>query len=252
MQKMKRSLAIFAALADEIRITRSKIQIDESVTVKPARLIKGQYLGESIFLVRTGIGVEAMHHAVSYCIEQFGPSICLNVGYCGATAPDTLTGDLVIANRVVDTANEERLNTSQGLIERAEAACQDNDMRYSVGGIATVHEVIGVPHEKAFIGTKFDVRAIDMESVAFVKACRESNIDHAVVRAVLDPMDMTVPQFKGAIDEEGETSIIGAIGSMIRRPKTILAVPRVEYCAVQAREAIAKFIDAWMGTHVEE
>jgi hypothetical protein len=33
---------------------------------------------------------------------------------------------------------------------------------------------------------------------------------------------------------------------MIKKPKDIFSVPRIEYCAVQAREAIAKFIDIWL------
>ena len=48
------SIAIFAALADEIRIMRSKMQIDESVHVRPARIDRGTYESSDLIVVRTG------------------------------------------------------------------------------------------------------------------------------------------------------------------------------------------------------
>ena len=76
-------LAIFAALADEIRITRSKMEVDERVTVHTACVVRGQYLKQPLMLVRTGVGTAAMVRAVAYVCAQYRPALCLNVGYCG-------------------------------------------------------------------------------------------------------------------------------------------------------------------------
>lgn len=241
-------IAIFAALADEIRITRSKMQIDESVHIRPARVDRGTYESNDLILVRTGIGQKAMSRAVSYCIDSFHPSACFNVGYCGGATPDIETGDLVIADRVVHDETSEELACPPKLVEQLQKVCADRDLRVLVGGITTVDHVVHGPHDKAYLGTKNDSRAIDMESFAFAKACLDKGVPFAVVRACLDPLDMLLPDFEGAVNEEGLTSIVGAMKKLIQKPKTILAIPRIEYCAVQAREAIAEFLEELLAT----
>lgn len=245
-------IAIFAALADEIRIVRSKMQIDESITVRPARIVRGQYMDHPLILVRTGIGGDAMAKAVRYCCEQYRPDICINVGYCGGAAPDAEVGEIVVADRVVDEHSGDELAASPDVVAQAKRSCEGRDLRFSVGGLATVVEAAMMPHDKAYIGTKCDARGIDMESYDFVKACGDFDTQAGVVRAVLDPMDMRLPDFKEAVDEEGNTNIWGAIKHMMRSPKDAVAVPRIEYCAVQAREAISGFIDAWLEIASEE
>lgn len=244
----KPTIAIFAALADEIRIMRSKMQIDESVHVRPARIDRGTYENNDLIMVRTGIGQKAMAKAVNYCIDNLHPSACFNVGYCGGAMPDIGTGDLVISDRVVHDETGEDLACSPELVEKIQKVCVGRDLRASVGGIVTVDHVAHGPHDKAYLGTKNDCRAVDMESFAFAKACQDKGVQFAVVRACLDPMDMLLPDLEGAVDEEGRTDIVGAVKKMIQKPKTILAIPRIEYCAIQAREAIAEFLDGLMTT----
>ena len=239
-------LAIFAALADEIRIMRSKMQIDESVHVRPSRIDRGTYDEQDLILVRTGIGQKAMSSAASYCIDNFHPKTCLNVGYCGGATPDIETGDLIISERIVHDETGEELACSPELVERAHRICVDNNLRVSLGGIVTVDHVVSGPHDKAYLGTKNDSRAVDMESFAFAKECNDRGVQFVVVRACLDPMDMLLPDLEGAVDEEGHTDIAGAVKKMIQKPKTILAIPRIEYCAVQAREAIDEFLKGLM------
>jgi adenosylhomocysteine nucleosidase len=240
------SIAIFAALADEIRIMRSKMQIDESVHVRPARIDRGTYDSRDLLLIRTGIGRNAMSKAAGYCIETFHPAICFNVGYCGGATPDIETGDLVIAERVVHDETGEEIVCPPELVDKAKKICSDSNLRFSSGGIVTVDTVVHGPHDKAYLGTKNESRAVDMESFAFAKECHDKGVPFAVVRSCLDPMDMLLPDLEGTVDEEGKTDIAGAIKKMIQKPKTILAIPRIEYCAVQAREAIDEFLKRLM------
>jgi len=233
------TIAIFAALADEIRIIRSKMQIDESVHVRPSRIDRGTYEEKELIMVRTGIGQKAMSRAANYCIDNFHPKSCFNVGYCGGATPDIETGDLVVADRVVHDETGEELACSAELVEKVQEICSDRNLRSSVCGIVTVDHVVHGPHDKAYLGTKNDAHAVDMESFAFAKACHDKGVPFIVVRACLDPMDMLLPDLEGAVDAEGRTDIAGAVKKMIQKPKTILAIPRIEYCAVQAREAIA-------------
>jgi len=244
-------IAIFAALADEIRIIRSKMQIDESVLVRPARIVRGQLSNIPLIMVRTGIGKTAMAEAALYCIKHYNPELCLNVGYCGGADPHMNVGDLLVADRIVDAGTVEEFVVSEEVVTNAKKKCDEAGLRYSVGGMITVDEAVSGPHDKAFMGTRYDVRGIEMESAAFARICEEQKVPYAVVRAVLDPMDMRLPDFKEAVDDEGETSIFGAIKHMIKHPKDIAVVPRIEYCAIQARETIAKFIDAWLGISEE-
>lgn len=244
-------LAIIAALADEIRITLSKVRVDERVFVRPARITKGVYENNPLILVRTGIGRDAMSRAVDYCIAQYRPEICINVGYCGGARPDLVAGNVIIADRVVDANLEADCTTATAVVDRIRAACEQGGLEFCVGALVTIDEVIHEPHKKAYLGTKHEAIGIDMESHAFALACMRGSTPWAVVRAVLDPMDLTLPDLEGVLNDEGEANVLSAVKHFITKPGHTLAVPRIEYCAMKAREAIAAFIDSWLGIGVE-
>lgn len=238
-------IAIFAALDDEIRIIRSKLIIDEQVHFKSALFVRGQYHKKPLILVRSGVGRKAMSTAVDYCHENFHPSACINVGYAGGTTPFTNSGDLIVASSVTDSASRSTLDCDDPLVGGAEKLSQQQGFKSVRGRIVTVDKVVSSPHDKAFIGTEHDAIAIDMESFAFVKRCQATALPCVVVRAILDPLDVILPDMGDVIDRDGQIAYSRLAGHLFRHPRDTLSLHRLEYCALKAREMIASFIDAW-------
>lgn len=239
-------LAIIAALDDEIRLVSSKIAVDERIHVKPAMFMRGIYNKKEILLCCSGVGLEAMGNASQYMLKNFHPALCLHVGYCGAADPSLASGDLVIASAIVDSQNDQRFEPDAGLIDQAQQIIKRKGLRASTGAIATVLNFIPAPHEKAFIGTKHESIAIDMESSALASALSVAHIPYLVVRAVLDPLDHAIPDMGDSLDERGRTSGVAFAGHMIRHPSDMLKLPQLEYFASQARHSIAAFVEAWI------
>ncbi len=239
-------LAIIAALDDEIKNIVSKVAVDERVHVRPALFWRGMYGGRQILLGRSGLGLEAMDSAIRYCLANFHPALCLHVGYCGGADPALAPGDLVIATSVTDARTERRIAAEPELVQRAQEIISRKGMRGRTGGIATVNEIISSPHEKAFVGTKFNAVALDMESSSFAAACAHAQTPYLIVRAVLDPLSETLPDLSDALDSSGHADGLAFADHIIRHPGDALKLPRLEYLAAQARIAITDFIDAWI------
>lgn len=239
-------LAILAALDDEIRIIRSKMNVDSRVHVRPSLFENGKCGTHPVLLVRSGLGRDAMHNAITYCLDRYQPKFCLHVGYCGGADPKNQPGDIIVASAVVDSGTKERFESDPRLVARAMDICSEKKIRANVGTLVTVDCVIALPHEKAFKGTEHGAQAIDMESSAFVAECVSRGIPHLVARAVLDPLDVALPDMDGTIDKEGKTDGFGLAEHIIKNPKDILQLPRMQYFANAARGAITTFVDAWI------
>ncbi|MFH0800065.1 MAG: hypothetical protein V2A66_07800 [Pseudomonadota bacterium] len=239
-------LAVVAALDEELRIIRSKMDIDSRVHLRPALFEEGTYLKKPLLLVRSGIGLKAMGHAIGRCLESYRPDFCLHVGYCGGADPYYQAGDLLIADEVVDAASKARYKPDSASVERALGICKERALRGGIGTLVTVAEAIASPHEKAFVGTEHGAHGIDMESSILASACEEKGVGYLVVRAVLDPMDVALPDMCDVINEEGEADSLALAEHMIKKPRDILSLPRLQYFASAARGAIAAFVEEWI------
>jgi nucleoside phosphorylase len=186
-----------------------------------------------------------MKHATDYCIANFDPSVCINVGYAGGTTPHMSAGDIIIATSVVDEETKKIFTANDELADNVGNICNQKGLKAMRGGLVTVDRVISTPHEKAFIGTEHDALAIDMESSAFMESCLAAKKPSIVVRSILDPLDVTLPDMGDVIDPDGKMSVAKVAGHLAHHPKDALSLHKIEYCAIKAREAIAEFVEAW-------
>lgn len=238
--------AIFAALDDEIRIVRSKMVVDEQVHFRPSLIIRGQINHKSFLMVRSGMGRKAMARATTYCLSNFKPSLCLNIGYAGGTTPYLSPGDLVVATTVIDAASGEKFNSAPDLVEKAKEIGKKSDIKTVAESIVTVDKIVKTPHDKAFLGTEHGVIALDMESASFMEACKIAKCPCIVVRAILDSLDTVVPDLADAMHDNGKLCLPQMAGHLISKPKDILSLPKMGYCATKARETLATFTESWI------
>ncbi len=244
---MKEKLpAIFAALSDEIRTIRSKMDVDEQTHFKSCLIIRGQIEKQSCLLIRTGVGKKAMQQAVKYCLENYEPTHCLNIGYAGGTTPQITVGDLILADPITDAKTKGYFIPDHSLLKKIEMLCVKNKTKYFRGGLVTVEEVIESPHEKAFIGTEHESLALDMESSAFMQECKKHKKSAAVVRSIFDALDVKLPNFKNAVTKQGQLNLAGMAGHVISHPKDILSLPKMEFYATKARDALNDFVRSWI------
>ncbi|MBT3181919.1 MAG: hypothetical protein HN337_05350 [Deltaproteobacteria bacterium] len=238
-------LALVAALDDEIRIVKSRMEVDSKIHIRPSQIVIGKYNGKSIITLRSGIGRAAMANAISYLIENYHPDFCLHVGYCGGTDPRFAAGDVIIADAIVNAKDGAKLNPDAASVERAIKLCNEKGIRAKVGSVVTVEKAVCSPHEKAFVGTKHAVVGIDMESFELARSCDSNSVPYLVARAVFDPLDMDLPDLTDNLDKTGELDGMMLAEDLIKNPKKMMKLPKLQYCAAQARQTLTSFVDAW-------
>lgn len=240
--------AIFCAIDDEIRAIRSKMEVDERVHLKPSLITRGQLNDKACLLVRSGMGKKAMTNAVDYSLANYKISSCLNVGYAGGTTPYMNPGDLLVATTVIDAKKQISFTPENTLADKAESICKQLDIKVMRGGLATMDEIVSTPHEKAFVGTEHEVVALDMESSAFMERCQLGGVPCIVVRAILDPLDTVLPDMSDVLSANGKVSAGQIASHLANKPRDILSLPKIEYCAIKARESITSFVNAWINS----
>ncbi len=240
-------LAIFSALKEEVKAVISEMEVKETVYLRPAVIVRGEFLGKELIVAHTGVGVDKMQRAVKFCADEYKPEIFLNVGFCGALSPNLSLGEAVVATTVVyEKRSEEAMSPDGHFSDRLFSLCESHEIKAARGGVLTVDKVVSTPHEKAFLGTKFGVIDVDMESYGFAAAV--VNVPFAVVRVVLVPMDMHLPDFEGLVDEGGSSSVPHVIASAIRHPKKAWHLPQMAYCASKAGETLGRFLNEFIKT----
>ena len=131
----------------------------------------------------TGMGPRA-GEAVRQRLAAGGISLVVSTGFAGGVRPGFEVGDLVMASEVIHASSGDR--------SRPDSPCFDLGGLASVGPFVTVEQVLAGPGEKAEAGTRFGAIAADMESAAVAQAAEQAGVAWMAVRAILDPMEVTL------------------------------------------------------------
>ncbi|MBI4126681.1 MAG: hypothetical protein HY465_04230 [Deltaproteobacteria bacterium] len=239
-------ITIVAALAEELTSIRKLLVVEEQLSQGPLQFHRGQIGKRAVLLVQTGVGATAMQRAMTACWSHFTPSEIIHIGMAGGADPGLGVGDLVVANAVIDAISDASNVPSPELRRRAIELCHQHHLRVQEGGVVTSTTVVTDPHEKAFLGTKYGVHAIDMESFALAHACEEQRIPYLVLRSIFDPIDTPFPCLADVLDEGGSVDMPTLIAHLARHPRDVMALPRLAYAATKTRESLTRFVKAWM------
>lgn len=239
-------LTILAAMNDELRLIKSEMEIDKTIFLRPFTIFIGRYHGIDLTLIRTGIGKDAMYAAVSYCIQNLKPTFLMNIGYAGGLDPRLAAGDIIIANSIVDEADGKIITADSSIVGGAVSKAEAANIHYCVGRIVTVKNAITEPHDKAYIGAKFEAAACDMESATFAAVAASNNIQYVVARAILDTMDTALPALSKTVTADGGITIGKIVGHIKTNPTDALKLPKFSYLCSQARISMTNFVREWI------
>lgn len=234
-------ILIIAALKNEIGPILSEMDVTETISYRPAVIVRGTYLDKEILAAHTGIGIGKMERAVRFCIKEYKPSACVNIGYCGALIPELSLGDIVVAEAVAYESSEEQIPTTYSLDKFLHN--EESDHKFMKGAVLSVDKVVATPHEKAFLGTKFGAIAVDMESYGLARVARELNTPFAIARSVYDPMDMHLPDVKGFVSADGVIDPSGLMMNLLKKPQNVAKLPQLNFCAKKARGSFIRLIN---------
>ena len=236
---MNPPLLIVAALKEEVRDLLKNCEIDRCIHLYPARIWEGEFRGSPLTMLVTGLGAERMRQGLQKAFVHIQPERAIHIGFAGSTSPLVTTGKLVLADRVVDATSGAQYPADADVLASAK------NLADAIGGIVTVDRLISDPMEKAALGSEHHCLAVDMESAAVAAFCKERGLKCCIARSILDGLQVEIPEFETQA-ASGEPGVTDVLRWMIRHPREMLEIPRLQYLASQARNRLTQFVTEFL------
>lgn len=160
----------------------------------------------------------------------------VSFGLAGGLHPRLLPGYILVPKRV--RVGREEFECDPRLLEAfGGATCET---------ILAADEIIASRARKANFFQITGASGVDTESGAVVKVAREHGLPFAVVRAVCDPADRTLPDVAlQALDENGKIRMKFILHSLAQKPWEITDLVKLARDAGKARSGLKQVLQNW-------
>jgi adenosylhomocysteine nucleosidase len=203
-----------------------------------ATLLRGRGRHRGLWILQTGMGSERAIGAIRWAAEAVRPTIVLSTGCAGALAAGPRSGDIVLAEEIVD-ARGSASTTNAVWRERYRAAAVAAGLRVWAGRMVTTSRMLSGADEKRRLGERVNALAVEMEGAAIADWTRAAGVEFAAARVILDPAEPSLPAeitlITGGAGRLSPRSLIRAIS---RRPALVPELVRLAAAAVRCRRAL--------------
>ncbi|UCG13495.1 MAG: phosphorylase [Deltaproteobacteria bacterium] len=212
---------------------RSEARSLTRVALTPGALNR---LQANTFLTVSGIGARKAGVAAERLVSE-GATALLSWGSAGALHSKLSSGDLILPKTVLTP-----LNTSfsvDGAWHNRLAQRLNERLIVHTESLLQSPSVLTNPTEKMELGKQHAAIAVDMESASVAEVAMDVGIPFAAVRAIVDPLDMTLPSsVMSAIDDHGRVLLPQLLVRLLRKPAEILPLIHLGRCFRAARSTL--------------
>jgi adenosylhomocysteine nucleosidase len=229
-------IGLVAALAIETSAFLDRCEKVKKYSASGLTFRGGKYDKVKIACVDGGMGFAKARAATNAMIETHTPRWVLSVGFSGALSPDVKTGDIVMANAIVDTHGQE-LFVDLKMASNLKAGLH-------VGKILTVDHIVRTVAEKQELGAKYSAIAVDLESLAVAQVCRDAKTRFMAIRVISDDLAADLPpEILSVVGATGAVRIGAALSAMWKRPASVTDMWKLREKALLAAKRLATFLD---------
>ena len=181
---------------------------------------------DNIQILLTGIGAENAASSVRSAIEEWKPKAVISSGFAGALNPDLAVGT-VLFDCEPETGFLSALSLSEGQPAK----------------FCNVNRVLVSATEKLKLWKERNVDAVDMESYAICKVCREFHVPSGTVRVISDAADEDLPlDFNNLMTSDLRMNYLKLALSILKSPHTLPRLLRFRRALRQASENLAALL----------
>ena len=243
-------LAIVAAFKDELSsyLKRGKFQV--TTQANGFRTYESEQIPE-VVVSEGGIGKERSQESARLAAERFKPDMMISAGFAGAALEGVRPGEVFLCDRLVAVdgppylwGKEEVFHSSDAeIVQRFSQSALGDRADFRVGACLTVPQFVSNHAMKAWLGSTFNVNLIDMESYWVSEVAGSFGIPYLAVRAVLDPVDQSVPSFIGeTVDKGAAVRTLRSVAHLIMNPADGPQLVRLSRQVRVARASLAKLL----------
>lgn len=186
-------------------------------------------LAHGLGIVMAGGGTPAGAERAAAALLRQGVTGLLSFGLAGGLNPSLRAGAVVVPASVIE----------HGMLMRADPAMMAWLGGASHGLLVSQDEVVVSAAAKIRLHEATGAAAVDLESGAVARAARRAGIPFAVLRAVCDPAERTLPPAALlALDGGGAISLMRVLASLAGRPAQLPALLGLARDAARARAAL--------------
>jgi len=201
------AVLVLVALERELRIAARALG-----TPHRRGYLRGRLAGTTVVARASGIGESARDF-----LGEDHPRLVLSCGFAGGLDGSLKPGNIVLATGVHDGGGK-RFDVPERL--RRVAVNALGDLRCVQGAIISTQSVAANVDEKRTLAASGAI-AVDMESYSIARAATEAGIPWLALRAILDPVDSSLPEFTRSANPD---SIRAALRHALSGPRAVVGL----------------------------
>ena len=205
---MKRAL-VLAPMSLELRPLVKGLGAQSS-TVEGAVVFTARHGDIDVLVSQIGVGPSAARASTERLLDRLHVDHVVVSGIAGGIVPDSVIGDVIVPDTVVDVASGRTYRTSPlGTLQQS-------------GTVGTVDELITDPVRLAGL-IDDGVVALEMESSGVGEVCDARGVPWSVVRVISDRPDdgLTDDAVMAALRPDGSVDVLAALRVMAVKPSRI-------------------------------
>lgn len=201
-----RTIGIIGAMDEEVAFMKELAEIVSVKNMLGLDFYIGKYSGNSVIIVKCGIGKVNAAACTQALIDHFGVDCVINVGVAGAIYKELNIGDIVVSTQAIQHDMDvtplgdplgviPRMDTSvfkadEELIKKAvEAGSKLEGQTVFTGPVASGDQFIASSEAKNKIWNHFKAYCAEMEGAAIAHVCHLNKMPFVVIRSISDKAD---------------------------------------------------------------
>jgi len=191
-------IGIIVAEEKELIAVKNIMTDIKEVSIYEKTFYEGLIDNKSVILVKSNVGKVNSSRICQLLIDNFKPSLVINIGTAGSIDNVLDIGDVVVGDKLVQydfdvTPFGRKLGEIENIGEFIEVDKKllnlFNDINVTIGTIATGDKFIIDNEEKNNIKNNFNALCIEMEGASIAQVCLLDKVPFLVIRCITDKQD---------------------------------------------------------------
>ena len=206
-----KTICIIGAMESEVGKLKTALNDVEEIKHGVFTLFKGKIYGNTVIIVKSGVGKVCGAVCTQLLIDKFNPDYIINIGIAGGLGSNMEVEDIVIAEKLVqhdfdataigyakgyicDNTNSQEptyFYADKNLVEKITKVIDEKmpSVKYHKGIVASGDMFIGASEKKKEIIEMFGAIAVEMEGAAIAHAATLNKVPFIIIRSLSDLAD---------------------------------------------------------------